>query len=225
MYDENSPLDSLYPLLTGTRPVKTPDPGWLLETVYHKAAHGLAVKRDFFETNAQRIVDMAVAVADVYRAGARLLAMGHGAACCDAEQFAVQFMQPAIAGRPSLAVINLAAGTAQMSAAADAAGYDQVFVRQLIGHARPGDGLIGFSHDGSSPALLRSFRRAKQLGLITLALCGGADGGGLAASRDIDYCLAVITESTHRVQETQVAVCHILGDLVHSLLAADRGDL
>ena len=31
------------------------------------------------------------------------------------------------------------------------------------------------------------------------------------------------TDSIHRVQETHVAIYHVLWDLVHSLLADDRG--
>jgi len=41
--------------------------------------------------------------------------------------------------------------------------------------------------------------------------------------RDIDHCLTVRTDSIHRVQETHVALYHILWDLTHTLLADDRG--
>jgi len=40
---------------------------------------------------------------------------------------------------------------------------------------------------------------------------------------DVDLCLVVATDSIHRVQETHVALYHILWDLTHTLLADDRG--
>jgi D-sedoheptulose 7-phosphate isomerase len=38
-----------------------------------------------------------------------------------------------------------------------------------------------------------------------------------------DYCLVVPTSSIHRIQECHVTAYHILWDLVHTLLADDRG--
>ena len=39
----------------------------------------------------------------------------------------------------------------------------------------------------------------------------------------IDHCLVVPTQSIHRIQECHVIAYHILWDLVHTLLADDRG--
>ena len=39
----------------------------------------------------------------------------------------------------------------------------------------------------------------------------------------VDHCLVVPTTSIHRIQECHVAAYHILWDLVHTLLADDRG--
>jgi D-sedoheptulose 7-phosphate isomerase len=47
----------------------------------------------------------------------------------------------------------------------------------------------------------------------------------MAASPDLDHCLVVPSDSIHRVQETHVAIYHILWDLVHTLLADERGGL
>jgi D-sedoheptulose 7-phosphate isomerase len=47
----------------------------------------------------------------------------------------------------------------------------------------------------------------------------------MATSAALDHCLVVRSDSIHRVQETHVAIYHILWDLVHTLLADDRGGL
>ena len=49
------------------------------------------------------------------------------------------------------------------------------------------------------------------------------DGGAMAKDGAVDYCLIVKTDSIHRIQECHVAIYHILWDLVHTLLADDRG--
>ena len=46
-----------------------------------------------------------------------------------------------------------------------------------------------------------------------------------ATSADCDLCLVVPSDSIHRVQESHVALYHILWDLTHTLLADDRGPL
>ena len=47
----------------------------------------------------------------------------------------------------------------------------------------------------------------------------------MARSADVDHCLVVESASVHRIQETHVAIYHVLWDLVHTLLAETRGGL
>jgi D-sedoheptulose 7-phosphate isomerase len=94
----------------------------------------------------------------------------------------------------------------------------------LIAQARRGDALIGVSTSGNSENLLAAFAKARELGVVTIGL-SGHDGGVMAHQGVLDYCLVVPSDSIHRIQETHVAIYHILWDLVHTLLADDRGEL
>lgn len=220
----NPDLQGLYPFLHGARQDADDVRRSLLESVAQKARDSVQAKSEFFATNAQRVVDVAQAIAGAYQAGGRLFSMGNGGSSCDAAHIAVEFLHPVTAGRPALAAVNLTADIATVSAVANDVGYSHVFVRQLIALARPGDALIGVSTSGNSDNLLAAFATARQLGLVTIGLCGG-DGGLMARSTDIAHCLTVRSDSIHRIQETHVAVYHILWDLVHTLLADRRGDL
>jgi D-sedoheptulose 7-phosphate isomerase len=219
-----APLRALYPFLHGERPEPADLNAALLESLRQKVTHSLDVKRCFFADNAIEVVDCAQAIAAVYRRHGRMLAMGNGGSSCDAAHFAVEFLHPITAGRPALSAINLVADEAMLTAVANDVGIEHVFVRQVIAHGRRGDGLIGFSTSGNSPNLLRAFAKAREIGLTTIGLTGG-DGGAMARAGEIDYCLVVNTDSIHRVQETHVAIYHVLWDLVHTLLADDRGPL
>ncbi len=60
------------------------------------------------------------------------------------------------------------------------------------------------------------------MGLATIGLTGH-DGGRMARAGALDHCLTVASDSIHRIQETHVAIYHIVWDLVHTLLADTRG--
>lgn len=215
-------LQGLYPFLHGDRQDPERLRAALLESVRQKAEDSVETKRRFFAQNSAAIVAAAQAVADVYRRGGRLLCMGNGGSSCDAAHVAVEFQHPVTAGRPALPAMNLMGDTAMMTAVGNDVGFDQVFARQVIAHGRRGDGLIGMSTSGNSANLMAAFARGKALGLVTIGLAGH-DGGAMGRSPDLDHCLVVESSSIHRVQETHVALYHILWDLVHTLLADDRG--
>ncbi len=217
-------LQSLYPFLHGDRQDADKLHLALLESVRQKAEDSVDTKRRFFEENAAAVVAVAEAIADIYRRDGRLYCMGNGGSSCDAAHIAVEFLHPVTAGRPALPAVNLVTDAAMMTAVGNDVGFDHVFVRQLIAQARAGDGLIGVSTSGNSENLLAAFRKAKEMGVVTIGL-SGYDGGKMATSAALDHCLVVPSNSIHRIQETHVAIYHILWDLTHTLLADDRGRL
>ena len=217
-------LQQLYPFLHGDKKDPAQENITLLESVKQKSQLSLSVKADFFNHNAQMLVDTAKAIAQVYLKKGRMLTMGNGGSSCDAAHFAVEFQHPVTAGRPALPAINLVMDTAMMSAVANDVGIKHIFARQLEAHGQVNDGLFGFSTSGNSENLLAAFAKAKQMGMTTFALVGG-NGGEMKASGLVDHCLVVASDSIHRVQEVHVASYHILWDLVHTLLADQRGKL
>ena len=214
-------LAELYPFLAGGRdPTRQLDAA-LLESVQLKARESIAVKERFFAENGDSVLATARAVAGVYRGGGRLFTMGNGGSSCDAAHIAVEFQHPITAGRPALAATNLADNIAVITAVGNDVGFKHVFLRQVIAQLRAGDGLIGISTSGNSENLLGAFVAAKERGAVTIGLAGG-DGGRMAAHPGIDHCLIVRSDSIHRIQETHVALYHILWDLTHTLLADHR---
>lgn len=224
MSDGNDHLQSLYPFLHGKTKDAAQERDALLTSIERKAADSVDVKQRFFASNDEALIAAATAIAEVYRRNGRMFSMGNGGSSCDAAHFAVEFQHPVTAGRPALPAMNLCVDTAMMTAVGNDVGMAHIFVRQLEAHARAGDGVMGFSTSGNSDNLINAYRKAKQLGLVTLGLAGG-NGGEMRASGLVDHCLVVDTDSIHRVQEVHVACYHILWDLVHTLLADHRGRL
>jgi len=217
----SDPLAELYPFVYGTRQDPAALRAALLDSVQRKADDSVAVKQRFFAQHADQVVAVAEAIASVYRRGGRLFSMGNGGSSCDASHFAVEFLHPVTAGRPALTAVNLASDMAMVTAVGNDVGFGHIFLRQLVALARPGDSVVGFSTSGNSENILVAFAKAKELGLVTIGF-SGHDGGKMALSTDVDHCLVVETDSIHRIQETHLAIYHILWDLVHTLLAQDR---
>ena len=215
-------LEALYPFLHGRPQDAATRDAALLHSVEEKARDSRETNARFFGAQADVLVAAAKALAGVYRGGGRMFSMGNGGSSCDTSHVAVEFVHPITAGRPALAAINLVADLAMISAVGNDIGFEHVFVRQVIAQARAGDGLIGISTSGNSSNLIAAFAKAKEMGLITIGLAG-SDGGKMKSSGVCDYCLVVPTTSIHRIQECHVAAYHILWDLVHTILADNRG--
>jgi D-sedoheptulose 7-phosphate isomerase len=217
-----SDLMALYPFLHGQPQAPARLDAALLRSVDEKARDSRDTNARFFGEQGRVLVAAAKALAEVYRQGGRLFSMGNGGSSCDASHVAVEFVHPITAGRPALAATNLVADLAMISAVGNDLGFEHVFVRQLLAQGEKGDALIGISTSGNSSNLMAAFAKAKEMGIVTIGLAGG-DGGRMKSAGLVDFCLVVPTSSIHRVQECHVATYHILWDLVHTLLADDRG--
>jgi len=223
MSDNKDKLKGLYPFLHGQKQDPAAMNAALITSVTQKADDHRRVVEAFFAENAQGVVDAAGAIADAYGRDGRLFTMGNGGSSCDAAHLSVEFLHPVTAGRPALTAIDLTCDTTMLTAVANDVGYENIFVRQLIARARPGDVLVGLSTSGNSDNLIKAFAKAREIGVTTIGLAG-MDGGAMAQA-GLDHCLVVNTDSIHRVQEVHVTIYHILWDLVHTLLADGRGGL
>lgn len=221
---QKSTSNFLYPFLHGERQDPVRMDAALVDSVKQKADDGAKVKEEFFNANAEKIVEVARVIADVYESGGKLLTMGNGGSSCDAAHIAVEFQHPVTAGRPALTATSLVADMAMITAVGNDVGFGHIFSRQVTALGKKGDALIGISTSGNSDNLLNAFTKAKEMGIVTIGLAGGT-GGNMLTSPSVDHCLVAPTDSIHRVQECHVMIYHILWDLVHTLLADKRGGL
>lgn len=86
-----------------------------------------------------------------------------------------------VAGKKGFRVVSLTDNVESLTAVANDAGYDNVFLFQLQCMMEPGDLVIGLSVSGNSPNILRAVEYANANGAHTVGLCG-FDGGSLAKS-------------------------------------------
>jgi D-sedoheptulose 7-phosphate isomerase len=185
-----------------------------------KARESVEVKSKFFEENKDAVLAASLALAKAFHRGRKLLVCGNGGSATDAQHVAVEFMHPVVVGRKALPAICLTNDMAMVTAVANDVGFDDVFTRQIIALGQEGDVLLGISTSGNSGNLMHAFQTARGRKLTTIGFAGN-DGGRMAEMKAeglLDYCLTVPTASIHRVQETHVALYHIMWDMVHTFL-------
>lgn len=85
--------------------------------------------------------------------------------------------------------------------------YEDVFVRQLMNYARPGDIAMTLSVSGNSPNCVKAFEWASRNGLKTIALVGGKKGRLAQIAEDV---IVINSEHYGRVEDAQMTICHML---------------
>ena len=188
------------------------------EAILRKARESAEVKEQFFRVEAGRIEALVRVMAERFTGGGRLYCMGNGGSATDAQHVAVEFFHPIIEKRKPLPALALAADPALVTAISNDRDFAKVFADQLRVLGKPGDMALAISTSGHSPNLVQAMEAARDLGLLTIAFVG-KDGGRLV--KLADHCFVVPSFSIHRVQETHVALYHIVWDLVHVVLGED----
>jgi len=188
------------------------------DAILRKARESAEVKEQFFREEADRIEALVRTMAERFARGGRLYVMGNGGSATDAQHVAVEFFHPIIEKRKPLPALALTADQALMTAISNDRDFAKVFADQLRVLARSDDMALAISTSGHSPNLVQALVTARELGLLTIAFAG-KDGGRL---HDLaDCCFVVPSFSIHRIQETHVALYHIVWDLVHVALGED----
>ncbi len=150
--------------------------------------------------------------------GGRLYTLGNGGSSTDAATLASLFSRPAC-GRP-VPAWSLAADQAVVTALGNDVGFDLIFSRQIIAHAKPGDVAIALSTSGNSDDLLTALAEARVRDLLTIGFAGH-DGGRMAVTNDLDFCFTIRSQSIHRIQESHALLGYRLWAVTQEHLARD----
>ena len=184
--------------------------------VMHRAAAECADTIDF----------AAARIADAFRRGRKLLLCGNGGSAADCQHMAAEFVSrlTKAVDRRALPAIALTTDTSILTAFANDCGFDGVFRRQIEALGAEGDVLLAITTSGTSPNVLQAIDCARARGMATIVLTG--ERGNLADRADI--VIAVPSGDTQQIQQTHLAIEHVLCELVECELfelplpAADR---
>ena len=161
------------------------------------------------------IAQVANAAVKVYRSGHKIMLAGNGGSAADAQHIAGELVNRFRFDRPALPAIALSTDTSVMTSIANDSSFNNVFARQVQALGVKGDMFFGISTSGSSANVLKALKQCHELKIISVGFAGekSAKMGKLC-----DYCFAVPSEDTPRIQEAHIMIGHILCDLVESSL-------
>jgi phosphoheptose isomerase len=174
------------------------------------------VKRQTAAECAGSIAKAADLIARSFRSGGKLLLCGNGGSAADCQHMAAEFVSRLSKNfeRRALPAIALTTDTSFLTAFSNDCGFEGVFARQIEALGCAGDVLLGISTSGNSLNVIRAVETAKSKGMRTIALTGNT--GRLPAIADV--AITVPSSATQHIQETHLAVEHIVCELVEDFL-------
>lgn len=157
-------------------------------------------------------------IAEALFAGRKVLVCGNGGSAADAQHFAAEFVgRFKDDARQAFPVIALSADAAFLTAWANDIGYEDVFARGVRAYGQSGDVLVAISTSGRSKNVVKAMREARERGLKTVTLLGGALSPCVALA---DVAVRIPSTDTARIQEIQTLALHLICELVETRAVA-----
>lgn len=135
--------------------------------------------------------------------GHKILLCGNGGSAADCQHFAAELVGKWKELRCALPAIALTTDTSTITAIANDLGYDQVFARQVLAHAKRGDVLIAISTSGHSANVREALRVCHEQGIASILLTGDSD-----CKHTGSRVIRVPSISTPRIQEVHAFILH-----------------
>jgi D-sedoheptulose 7-phosphate isomerase len=192
------------------------DPAQALGIIDDEMQESCAVKQASLEKLRDKILRAAEILTACLSSGGKALFFGNGGSAADAQHLAAELVVKYQISRAPLAALALHGNSSAVTAISNDYGYKDLFARQVQAFARPGDVAVGISTSGASPNVLKGLQAAREMGCSTIGLTGET-GCGLMASF-CDLVLAVPSKVTPRIQESHIAIGHIIIGLVERAL-------
>ncbi len=186
-----------------------------MDTITRSISDSMAAKQAMLNNpellqTIQQVADTMIAA---LRNGNRILWCGNGGSAADAQHLAAELSGRFYYDRPPLNSEALHCNTSYLTAVANDYGYELIYSRMIDGACRAGDVLVGISTSGNSKNILNAFRKAKELGVITVAMTGKTGG---EMRQVADYLLNVPSMDTPRIQESHIMLGHIVCEIVEA---------
>lgn len=157
---------------------------------------------------AGQIAAAAQAIGHSVANGGKLILFGNGGSATDANDWALDCIQPPPGYRP-IPAVSLSLEPANITALANDVGTEVIFLRQMIAQARPQDVAVAISTSGGSKNILMALEEARKRKMRTVALLG-YDGGEIVRRGLADHALIVRSDYIPRIQEVQASIYHII---------------
>lgn len=193
----------------------------LKRRIQETLAESLRIQKAFLQPHPERILKASNLLLGTLRRGKKVMIVGNGGSAADAQHLAAELVNRYLKNRPALPAIALTTDSSVLTSVGNDLDFEQVFSRQVEALGKRGDLLVAISTSGNSPNVLQAVRKARQMGILTLALTGG-EGGRIKDLAHHTLCVSA-SSCTPRIQEALLLLEHILCDLVEDAFFPAKG--
>ncbi len=188
-----------------------------IQLIQARLLESAAVKRRLADSGASAIADAALRIGESISSGGKLMLCGNGGSAADSQHLAAEFTSRLRASmeRPGIPALALTTDTSFLTARANDYSFDEIFERLVDVWGKAGDVLVAITTSGNSRNLIRAVNRCRQKDIFTIGLLG--ETGGQLRSL-VNLPILVPSDSTQHVQESHIAIGHILCELVEDKL-------
>ena len=151
----------LYPFLGEAKQATGDIVDQVAASIRAKAQDDAQLRARVAREEAEQIATTARAINDRLLRGGKLILFGNGGSATDANDWALDCVQPP-AGYKPIPAISLSLEPANITAIANDVGVELIYMRQLIAHARPEDVAIGISTSGGSRNIIAALEEARK---------------------------------------------------------------
>ncbi len=148
--------------------------------------------------------------------GHKIIIFGNGGSAADAQHMAAEFVGRYLIERKSMPAIALTTDSSILTAMGNDYGFETIFQRQCESLVNIGDVIFAISTSGKSKNVLKGMYMAKKKGGLIIGLCGTPHK---KFQKLADILIAVPSEETPRIQESQRTIIHIICEIVERKFA------
>lgn len=156
----------------------------------------------------EQVAELIECVRQARKQDRMIYVFGNGGSAANSSHFASDLAKlPWQKAGACFRVLSLNDNVIWMTALGNDCAFEDIFVGQLRHYGKPGDLVISLSVSGNSPDCVKALQWAKDHGLKTVALVGAKRG---RMAEIADRALVINEEHYGRVEDAQMAACHML---------------
>lgn len=149
----------------------------------------------------------------------QIFLLGNGGSSATASHMANDLNKLTIVeGKPRFKAMALADNVPLLTAWANDAAYENIFVEQMLNFLQAGDVVVGISCSGNSANVVKAFEVAKAYGAVTIAFTGNT-GGRL---KDLaDHCIFIPSPHIVHQEDGHMILDHVIATTLKGLIEAE----
>jgi D-sedoheptulose 7-phosphate isomerase len=156
---------------------------------------------------AKTVTKAGKAIAEAMKTGNKLMVAGNGGSAADSQHIVAEFVSRLTRDRPALPAVALTTDTSILTAIGNDYAFENIFERQVEAIGMRGDVFLGISTSGNAHNLVKALSLCRNKGITTIGYLGNRGG---AMAELCDYSVIVPSDVTMRIQESHLALEHIL---------------